>query len=57
VIVDPIDNRRLEKLEPDQNKWCWTARRSVTSKSGKDLYADAGMHIERSFAHILDCGE
>src|ERR1039457_837789 len=37
VIVDPIDNRRLEKLEPDQKQAVLTARRSVTSKSGKDL--------------------
>ena len=56
VIVDPIDNRRLEKLEPDQKRAVLTARRSVTSKSGKDLLRRRGMHIERSFAHILDCG-
>ena len=56
VIVDPIDNRRLEKLEPDQKQAVLTARRSVTSKSGKDLLRRRGMHIERSFAHILDCG-
>ena len=56
VIVDPIDNRRLEKLEPDQRQAVLTARRSVTSKSGKDLLRRRGMHIERSFAHILDCG-
>jgi transposase len=56
VIVDPIDNRRLEKLEPDQKQAVLTARRSVKSKSGKDLLRRRGMHIERSFAHILDCG-
>jgi transposase len=56
VIVDPIDNRRLEKLEPEQKQAVLTARRSVTSKSGKDLLRRRGMHIERSFAHILDCG-
>jgi transposase len=33
-----------------------TARRSVKSKSGKNLLRRRGMHIERSFAHILDCG-
>jgi hypothetical protein len=32
------------------------ARRSVKSKSGKALLRRRGMHIERSFAHILDCG-
>jgi transposase len=56
VIVDPIDNRRLEKLQPEQKQAVLTARRSVTSKSGKDLLRRRGMHIERSFAHILDCG-
>ena len=56
VIVDPIDNRRLEKLEPDQKQAVLAARRSVKSKSGKDLLRRRGMHIERSFAHILDCG-
>jgi transposase len=56
VIADPIDNRRLDKLEIDQKKAVQAARRSVKSKSGKDLLRRRGMHIERSFAHILDCG-
>ncbi len=56
VIADPIDNRRLHKLEPNQKKAVAAARRSVRSKSGKDLLRRRGMHIERSFAHILDCG-
>src|SRR5437868_4633900 len=56
VIADPIDNRRLDKLEPDEKKVVQAARRSVKSKSGKDLLRRRGMHIERSFAHILDCG-
>ena len=56
VIADPIDTRRLEKLEPDQKKAVQAAQRSVKSKSGKDLLRRRGMHIERSFAHILDCG-
>src|SRR5260221_10866275 len=56
VISDPIDNRRLDKLEPDQKKAVQAARRSAKSKSGKDLLRRRGMHIERSFAHILDCG-
>src|SRR2546427_8044491 len=37
VIADPIDNRRLDKLETDQKKAVQAARRSVRSKSGKDL--------------------
>jgi transposase len=56
VIADPIDNRRLDKLEPDEKKAVQTARRSTKSTSGKELLRRRGMHIERSFAHVLDCG-
>lgn len=56
VIADPIDNRRLDKLEPAQKKVVQAACRSVKSESGKELLRRRGMHIERSFAHILDCG-
>jgi len=56
VIADPIDNRRLDKLEPDQKKAVRAARRSTQSTSGKDLLRRRGLHIERSFAHMLDCG-
>jgi transposase len=56
IIADPADNRRLDKLEPEPKRAVRAARRSVKSKSGKDLLRRRGMHIERSFAHILDCG-
>jgi len=56
VISDPIDNRRVDKLEPQEQRAVRAARRSVKSKSGKELLRRRGMHIERSFAHILDCG-
>lgn len=56
VICDPIDNRRMDKLEAQQQRVVRAARRSVKSKSGKGLLRRRGMHIERSFAHILDCG-
>jgi transposase len=56
VIADPVKNRRLEKLEPEQRKAVEAARRSVKSRAGKKLLRRRGMHIERSFAHILDCG-
>jgi transposase len=56
IISDPIDNRRLDKLESAQKRAVLAARRSVKSKSGKELLRRRGMHIERSFAHILDCG-
>ena len=56
VISDPLDNRRIDKLQPQQQQAVRAARRSVKSKSGKDLLRRRGMHIERSFAHILDAG-
>jgi len=56
VIADPIDNRRLDKLQAQQKRAVLAARRSVKSQSGKALLRRRGMHIERSFAHILDCG-
>jgi transposase len=56
VIADPIDNRRLDKLEPDEKKAVQAARRSTKSTSGKALLRRRGRHIERSFAHVLDCG-
>jgi transposase len=56
VISDPIRNRRLDKLEPEQRAVVRRARRLVRSKSGKALLRRRGMHIERSFAHILDSG-
>lgn len=56
VISDPIDNRRVDKLEPQQQHAVRAAGRSVKSKTGKELLRRRGMHIERSFAHILDAG-
>jgi transposase len=56
VISDPIDNRRVDKLGPVEQRAVRAAKRSVISKSGKALLRRRGMHIERSFAHILDAG-
>lgn len=56
IISDPINNRRVDKLDPQQQRSVRAARRSVKSKTGKDLLRRRGMHIERSFAHILDAG-
>lgn len=56
VIADPVSNRRLDKLEPEQRQVVRAALRSTRSKYGKALLRRRGMHIERSFAHILDCG-
>jgi transposase len=56
VISDPIDNRRVDKLQPADKRAVRGAKRSVKSQSGKELLRRRGMHIERSFAHILDAG-
>jgi len=56
VISDPLDHRRVDKREPAEQRVVRAARRSVKSKSGQDLLRRRGMHIERSFAHILDAG-
>ena len=56
VIADPVQNRRSDKLQPEQQAAVRSAQRSVRSKRGKKLLARRGMHIERGFAHILDCG-
>jgi transposase len=56
VISDPVLNRNLEKLKPEELAVWRSARRSARSKSGKDLLRRRGMHLERSFAHILDAG-
>lgn len=56
VISDPLSNRRVDKLDGEQRAAVQRARRSVRSGYGKRLLRRRGMHIERSFAHILDCG-
>jgi IS5 family transposase len=56
VISDPIRNRRLDKLESAQRAVVSKAQRSAQSNYGKALLRKRGMHIERSFAHLLDCG-
>lgn len=56
VIADPLDNRRVDKLEPEERAAVRSAQRAVKSQRGKKLLARRGMHIERGFAHILDCG-
>jgi transposase len=56
VIPDPIKNRKCEKLSCEEAKAVRSARRSVRSESGKELLGKRGMHLERSFAHLLDAG-
>jgi transposase len=56
VIGDPINNRRPDKLDEAGRQAVKAARRSTQSKYGKGLLRRRGMHLERAFAHILDCG-
>ena len=56
VISDPVKNRKLEKLDPVQAQVLRKAKRSAGSKAGKALLRRRGMHLERSFAHVLDAG-
>jgi transposase len=56
VISDPVKNRKLEKLDQAEAQVVRKAKRSACSKSGKALLRRRGMHLERSFAHILDAG-
>ena len=56
VISDPVKNRQFEKLSPEEARAVRQARRSARSESGKKLLKQRGMHLERSFAHVLDAG-
>ncbi len=56
VISDPVKNRKMEKLTPEEAKVVRKAKRSAQSQSGKAWLKKRGMHLERTFAHILDCG-
>ena len=56
VIGDPTSNRRLDKLDAAGRQAVKAARRSTQSQYGKQLLRRRGMHLERAFAHILDCG-
>jgi len=56
VICDPISNRRLDKLDECEQHAVKAARRSAESQYGQKLLRRRGMHLERAFAHILDCG-
>jgi transposase len=58
-VVIPETNaakRKEELLTQAQRKALQKARQSHQSKSGCRLMRMRGQHIERSFAHILDCG-
>ena len=46
----------MDKLAAQDCKAVKAARRSAKSQYGKALLKRRGMHLERAFAHILDCG-
>jgi transposase len=56
VISDSVKHRNLDQLSPEAAKAVRAAKRSVRSKSGKQLLKQRGQHLERSFAHVLDAG-
>lgn len=56
VIPDPVRDRHLEKLPPDQRAALRAAARTVTSASGQWLMRHRGEFCERSFVHVLDYG-
>ena len=56
VISDPVKHRKLENLSPAEAHVVRSAKRSAQSKSGKGWLQQRGMHLERTFAHILDAG-
>ena len=56
VISDPVKNRNLDKLSKEDAAAVRKAKRSSGSESGKELLRRRGMHLERSFAHVLDAG-
>jgi len=56
AISDPIDNRRVDKLDDPQRAAVRAAKRTVRSKTGKALLSRRGELLERSFQHVLDCG-
>ena len=56
VICDPVRHRRMDQLEPAEQRAVKAAQRSTRSNYGRALLRLRGRHIERAFAHILDCG-
>ena len=57
IIGDANAARRLpDHLEAEARQAVKRAALAVKSKSGKALLKKRGEHIERGFAHVLDCG-
>lgn len=56
VMGDPVKRRRMENLPVETRQAVLAAKKAVSSRQGKALLKRRGMHLERSFAHLLDCG-
>jgi transposase len=56
VIPDKEINRNKNKLNDEEATAVELAVSAAKSKKGKELLKRRGMHVERSFAHVLDCG-
>jgi len=55
VIADPIDNRRLHKLEPIKRRRCGGATQRQ-KQIGQRPVTPAWHAYRKELAHILDCG-
>jgi transposase len=55
-IPEPKKDRKLDKLTEEEREAILRSRAFVQSDEGKALLKKRGMHVERSFTHILDCG-
>jgi transposase len=56
VIPDKDFKRNMSKLSDEEALAVELAHSSISSKEGKALLKRRGSHVERSFAHVLDCG-
>jgi transposase len=56
AIPDPVRNRHVEKLPPEQRQAVRAAQRTCESASGRWLMSHRGEFCERSFVHVLDYG-
>lgn len=56
VIPDKEFKRTMAKLSDEEAVAVERANSVVNSKEGKELLKRRGMYVERSFAHVLDCG-
>ena len=56
AIPDPVRNRQVAKLKPEQRQALRAAQRTCRSASGRALMRRRGEFAERSFVHVLDYG-